>query len=125
MFEINAEGGFAAGHALRGYRGKCENQHGHNYKVLVTLGGEKLNEIGLLIDFGDLRAMMNQVFDKLDHQNINDLPDFKETNPSAENLASYIYHEMQTLLCKAGNTQVRLLRVRVWETDRNSATYFE
>lgn len=125
MFEIHVEGGFAAGHALRGYQGKCENQHGHNYKVLVALSGETLDEIGLLIDFKDLRGALDAVMDRLDHQNLNDLEAFKEMNPSAENMARYIYQELKALLKEQCKRPVFLNEVRVWETDRNSVSYYE
>ena len=98
MFEVSVEDSFAAGHALRGYRGKCENPHGHNYKVRITLHGEQLDNIGLLFDFKDLKAAMNQVIDRLDHQYLNDIAPFKELNPSAENMAKYFYEECNTLL---------------------------
>src|SRR6266446_9277242 len=91
MFQISAEYTFAAGHALRGYKGKCENVHGHNYKVQVTVAGERLNSIGLLMDFVDLRAAIKGLVDRLDHRFLNDLTPFDELNPSAENLAKYFY----------------------------------
>jgi len=125
MFEVSVEDTFSAGHALRGYRGKCENPHGHNYKIRVTLAGEKLDSIGLLFDFKDLKALMNQVIDRLDHQFLNDLDPFREANPSAENMARYFYHELQERLHTATNGRVRLVKVKLWETDTTTATYFE
>ena len=88
MFEISVDYTFAAGHALRNYKGKCENVHGHNYKVRVTLAGDKLNGDGLLMDFVELRAELKRLVEKLDHHFLNDIPPFDELNPSAENLAS-------------------------------------
>jgi len=93
MFEVSVEDTFAAGHALRGYRGKCENPHGHNYKVQITLAGDSLDPIGLLYDFKDLKAAMGEVVDRLDHQYLNDIAPFQEQNPSAENMARYFYQE--------------------------------
>ena len=90
MFEISVEYSFAAGHALREYKGKCENVHGHNYKVRVTLAGDKLNSAGLLMDFVELRAEIKGLVEKLDHHFLNDIPPFEQLNPSAENLAKYI-----------------------------------
>jgi len=81
MFEISVEHGFAAGHALREYKGKCENVHGHNYKVRVTLAGDKLNSAGLLMDFVDLRAELKGLIEKLDHRFLNDIPPFDQLNP--------------------------------------------
>jgi len=125
MFEVTVEDTFAAGHALRCYRGKCENPHGHNYRVRVTLAGEELDHIGLLYDFKDLKAAMGEVIDRLDHQFLNDLEPFKNLNPSAENLARYFYRETNAQLHAATNGRVRVKDVTVWETDTTTARYFE
>jgi 6-pyruvoyltetrahydropterin/6-carboxytetrahydropterin synthase len=125
MFEVSVEETFAAGHALRGYRGKCENLHGHNYKIRVTLAGDTLNPIGLLYDFKDLKAIANDVIDRLDHQYLNELEPFREVNPSAENMARYFYKEIKALLLKATDGHVWLKHVKIWETDTTTATYFE
>ena len=125
MFEVTVEESFAAGHALRGYRGKCENPHGHNYKVRVTLAGEKLDEIGLLYDFKDLKAVMSDIIERLDHQFLNDLEPFKKENPSAENLAKYFYEQANVQMHSATNGRVRVTDVTVWETDTTTARYFE
>ena len=87
MFEVTVEQTFAAGHALREYKGKCENVHGHNYRVQITVEGERLNRIGLLVDFVELKRIVREVMERLDHQFINDLEPFTVINPSAENLA--------------------------------------
>jgi len=125
MFQITVEESFAAGHYLRNYRGKCENPHGHNYKVRVTLYGEELDRAGLLLDFKDLKDVMREVVDRLDHQMINDLEPFTALNPSAENLAKYFYEQTQRKLESATNGRVRVKDVTVWETDTTTATYFE
>ena len=125
MFEVSVEESFAAGHALRGYKGKCENPHGHNYKVRVTLAGDDLDSIGLLLDFKDLKAAMNQIIERFDHQYLNDLDPFREQNPSAENMARYFYQETSANLRKSTNGRVRVKDVRVWETDTTTASYFE
>ena len=125
MFQITVEDTFAAGHYLRNYHGKCENPHGHNYKVRVTLCGEELDRAGLLLDFKDLKDRIRDVVDRLDHQMINDLEPFTELNPSAENLARYFYNETQTKLRCATNGRVRVKDVTVWETETTTATYFE
>ena len=91
MFEVTVEAGFSSGHYLRNYRGKCENPHGHNYKVFITLVGEELDEAGLLLDFKLLKQVMRPVVEYLDHQMINELEPFTTINPSAENLARYFY----------------------------------
>ena len=125
MFQVTVEDTFAAGHYLRNYRGKCENPHGHNYKVRVTLCGEELDRAGLLLDFKDLRDVMRDTVDRLDHQMINDLEPFTVLNPSAENLAKYFYDQTQMKLRATTNGRVRVKDVTVWETDTTTATYFE
>ena len=125
MFEVTVEDTFAAGHYLRNYKGKCENPHGHNYRVRVTLAGLELDRAGLLLDFKDLREVMKPVIDRLDHQMINDLEPFKTLNPSAENLAKYFYDETNTRLYRQTNGRVHVKDVTIWETDETTATYFE
>src|ERR1700757_693304 len=98
MFEVTVEDSFAAGHYLRNYKGKCENPHGHNYKIRVTLAGAELDKAGLLLDFKDLREVMKHVIERLDHQMINEIEPFTVINPSAENLAKYFYDESSTKL---------------------------
>ena len=118
MFEICVEHTFAAGHALRNYHGKCENIHGHNYKVQVAVEGPELDENGLLFDFAELKKHLRATSGYLDHQFINDLKPFDQINPSAENIARFICEEIQQKLQSA-----RVSYVRVWETDTTSATY--
>jgi 6-pyruvoyltetrahydropterin/6-carboxytetrahydropterin synthase len=120
MYEISVEYSFAAGHALRNYKGKCEHVHGHNYKVQVTLAGDKLNAAGLLMDFVDLRAEIKGLVAKLDHRFLNDIPPFDQLNPTAENLAKYICDEIEP---QARNQGLQVRGVTVWETDTTSATY--
>ncbi len=121
MFEISVDYSFAAGHALRGYKGKCENVHGHNYKVQVTVVGEQLNSTGLLMDFVDLRGAVKKLVERLDHQFLNDLPPFDRLNPSAENMARYFCDELAPLVKPQG---LNVKSVKIWETDTTSATYF-
>jgi len=125
MYEVTVEDSFAAGHYLRNYRGKCENPHGHNYKVRVTLAGEQLDKAGLLIDFKDLREVMKQVIDRLDHRMINDLEPFTVVNPSAENLAKYFFDEANGRLRSSTNGRVGVKMVTIFETDTTTATYSE
>lgn len=120
MFEVSVDYSFAAGHALRGYKGKCENVHGHNYRVQVTVAGEKLNPIGLLVDFVDLRAALREVAERIDHRFMNEIPPFDRLNPSAENMAQYFCDEIQAKLDGQG---LRVAAVTVWETDTTSAIY--
>jgi 6-pyruvoyltetrahydropterin/6-carboxytetrahydropterin synthase len=123
MFEVTVEDSFAAGHYLRNYKGKCENPHGHNYKVRVTLAGQELDKAGLLVDFKDLREVMKHVIDRLDHQMINDLEPFTVLNPSAENLAKYFYDEADGRLGQVTNGRVRVKDVTIFETDSTTAKY--
>jgi 6-pyruvoyltetrahydropterin/6-carboxytetrahydropterin synthase len=121
MHEVMIEMGFSSAHALRGYQGKCENMHGHNYKVEVYVRGRKLNNIGLLIDFKDLKAATKKVVDYLDHKNINELPPFDvELNPSAEEMAAYFLREVGR---QVNDDRAQVYKVRVWETDTCAATY--
>jgi 6-pyruvoyltetrahydropterin/6-carboxytetrahydropterin synthase len=125
MFEVTVEDSFAAGHYLRNYKGKCENPHGHNYKVRVTLAGRELDKAGLLLDFKDLREVMRHVIDRLDHQMINDIAPFTELNPSAENLAKYFFDETNERLRQTTNGRVHVKDVTVFETDSTTARYSE
>jgi 6-pyruvoyltetrahydropterin/6-carboxytetrahydropterin synthase len=122
MFEIAVEESFAAGHALRGYKGKCENVHGHNYKVRVVLAGEKLDNVGLLYDFGELKKRIDEVIRALDHKFLNDLPPFTTLNPTAENIAKYFYDELTGRLATSSNG-ARVRAVTIFETDSTTATY--
>jgi len=125
MFEVTVEDTFAAGHYLRNYKGKCENPHGHNYKVRVTLTGKELDKAGLLLDFKDLREVMKHVIERLDHQMINDVAPFTVLNPSAENLAKYFYDESNSRLQQATNGRVHIKSVMIFETETTTAMYSE
>ena len=122
MYEVTVERGFSSGHYLRNYKGKCENPHGHNYKVRVALAGPRLNAIGLLYDFKDLKAFLRRETEILDHQYLNDLEPFRELNPSAENLARFLFERLEQAL--ADNAEgVRVKTVTVYETDTTAAVY--
>ena len=124
MFEVTVEQTFAAGHALRQYKGKCENVHGHNYRVQITVRGERLNSIGLLVDFVELKRQIRDVVDFFDHQFINDLPPFDDLNPSAENIAWYFYEKVSKGLASVPwDVPVEIAEVRLWETDTSIAVY--
>jgi 6-pyruvoyltetrahydropterin/6-carboxytetrahydropterin synthase len=125
MFQVTVERTFAAGHYLRNYKGKCENPHGHNYKVQVTLEGKELDQAGLLLDFRDLKSVMQQVIERLDHRMINDIEPFTVLNPSAENLARYFYEQTNGQLREITKGRVSVKDVTVFETDTTVATYFE
>jgi 6-pyruvoyltetrahydropterin/6-carboxytetrahydropterin synthase len=122
MFEVSVEQTFAAGHALRNYRGACENVHGHNFKIQVTIEGQELDQTGMLVDFLDVKQSMRDVIARLDHRFLNDVPPFDVKNPSAENIAEYFYEELTSGLM-SNPVPVRVREVKVWETDIQSATY--
>jgi 6-pyruvoyltetrahydropterin/6-carboxytetrahydropterin synthase len=122
MYEVSVDETFAAAHNLRGYKGKCEDLHGHNYKVRVTLEGQELDSVGLLYDFVHLKQVIHGVIGALDHKYLNELKPFDVLNPSAENIARYIYDETAKQLRRAPNgTGVR--SITVWESDVTAATY--
>lgn len=122
MFQVSVEETFSAGHALRGYKGKCENVHGHNYRVRVTIEGPQLDAIGLLVDFTHVKQVIRGIIGGLDHQFVNDLEPFKRVNPSAENLAKYFYDETLGQL-KGLPPGAKITEITVWETDTASAQY--
>ncbi len=125
MFEITVQAGFSSGHYLRDYHGKCENPHGHNYRVLVTLVGEELERNGLLLDFKLLKQVLKPTVEYLDHQMINDLEPFTTLNPSAENLARYFFHRTASELHNISNGRVRVKDCTIFETDTSFARYYE
>jgi 6-pyruvoyltetrahydropterin/6-carboxytetrahydropterin synthase len=123
MFQVSVEDTFSSGHYLREYKGKCENPHGHNYRVRVTLEGRELDHAGLLLDFKLLKDVMKPTVARLDHQMINDLEPFTTLNPSAENLAKYFFDEADARLKTLTNGRVWVRDVTVWETDTSIAVY--
>jgi 6-pyruvoyltetrahydropterin/6-carboxytetrahydropterin synthase len=125
MYEVTVQDTFAAGHYLRNYKGKCENPHGHNYRVRVTLQGKELDKAGLLLDFKDLKSVMKNTVDYLDHKMINDIEPFTTVNPSAENLAKYFYDQTNQNLKSVTDGRVAVKQVTIWETDTSIATYYE
>lgn len=115
LHEVMIQMSFSSAHYLRDYVGKCANLHGHNYKVEVHARGRKLDQIGMLIDFSDLKAATKQVVDYLDHRNINDLPPFdREINSTAEEIAAYFLREVGAQI---NNDRIQIYKVRLWETD--------
>ena len=120
MFELSITGDLASAHFLRGYDGPCKDLHGHTWKVEVTIQSEKLNGIGLVVDFRDMKCRLKDILKPIDHVCLNDLAYFKTVNPSTENLAQYIFREFS----KACRPFV-LKRVRVWESETSSVTYSE
>jgi 6-pyruvoyltetrahydropterin/6-carboxytetrahydropterin synthase len=122
MFEVSVDETFAAAHNLRNYKGKCENLHGHNYKVRVTLAGPELTPVGLLYDFVHLKQVIQSVIRSLDHQYLNEMPPFDTLNPSAENIARHIHDEIAKQIREEPNG-AGVSSVTVWETEVSAATY--
>jgi len=122
MYEVSVDEQFAAAHNLRNYKGKCENLHGHNYKVRVTLAGPQLDEVGLLYDFVHLKQVIQGVIRALDHKYLNELKPFDVLNPSAENIAKHIYDESSKQMQKTANGAA-ISGITVWESDVTAATY--
>ena len=125
MFEVTVQAGFSSGHYLRNYEGKCENPHGHNYRVFVTLSGAELDETGLLLDFKMLKQVLRPTVEYLDHNMINDLEPFTTLNPSAENLARFFFERTATEVRSMGAGRVHVKDCTVYETDTSFARYFE
>jgi 6-pyruvoyltetrahydropterin/6-carboxytetrahydropterin synthase len=121
MFRLRVFDYFSSAHFLDGYEGKCESLHGHNWKVEAEVHGEKLDRVGMLMDFKVLKEDLKKVLDKLDHCLLNDLETFRNSNPSAELISKYIFEELQKELPDG----VKVSRISVWESERSQAVYFE
>jgi 6-pyruvoyltetrahydropterin/6-carboxytetrahydropterin synthase len=121
MHRISKDFTFSAGHAIRGHTGGCERLHGHNYRVRIHLGAAELDELGMVMDFADLKAMAVEILDPFDHQVINDIPPFDERNTTAELFSEYVYREIERRL--GDNPRVSVVRVEVWENDISCATF--
>lgn len=122
MYELKIISDFSAAHRLEKFYGKCEALHGHNWQVEVYLVGERLDEAGLVKDFGEVKAKTREVLGELDHKFLNELPAFQNQNPSSENLARHLFERLSSLLNSDG---LRVSRVSVWESSSSCASYFE
>jgi len=122
VYELKIVSQVAAAHQLREFQGKCEQLHGHNWKIEVYVTGDTLGEDGLLIDFGLIKKDTKKVLEKLDHKFLNELEPFKKENPSSENIARYIYESLSHTL---NNDAIRISKVTAWESDTACATYME
>lgn len=121
MYSIKVEADFSSAHNLRGYKGKCEDLHGHNWKVQVSVEQEKLDKIGMVADFRMIKIHLHEILERLDHKYLNNIPYFsgaskKGVNPTSENIAKYIYDCLKTRISGLGS-------VTVWESENCSATY--
>lgn len=122
MYELTILEGFSAAHRLPRTGGKCEALHGHNWKVEVQIAAETLNDTGMVVDFQELQAATRKVLSELDHSFLNDHPFFRDSLPTAENLARFVYESLAGRIAPA---RLLLRRVRVWESDHTAASYSE
>lgn len=118
MYSLKVEGIFSSAHNLRGYKGRCEDLHGHNWRVEIVIKSEELDHIGLVLDFKSLKKELHVVLDEMDHKYLNKLAYFRKVNPTSENIAKYIYNKLKV--------KIPLLRsVIVWENSTSCAAYEE
>lgn len=120
MYRLSVSDSFSAAHKLCGYEGACKNLHGHNWKVKVTLACDVLDDIGMALDFGVIKQLLEEILGELDHSYLNDLPYFRDKNPTSENLSRYIYERFETALTELPAT---VESVEVFESERSSVTY--
>jgi len=119
MYRLMVTGRFAAAHSLRNFKGRCEALHGHNWRVEVVVQGEKLDQADLLMDFGELKKLMYQALDRLDHHHLNEVPPFDQVNPSSELIAKHLFEAIAQGL----PAHVSMYSVSAWESDDSRATY--
>jgi 6-pyruvoyltetrahydropterin/6-carboxytetrahydropterin synthase len=120
MFELKVKGDIASAHQLRGYEGRCKDLHGHTWKIEVTLQSEKLDAIGMVADFKVMKKLLKEVLDPIDHVYLNDLPYFKNVNPTTENIAQYVYRNFAKACAP-----LKVKQVEVWESESASSIYYE
>lgn len=120
MFELSVTGDIASAHFLRGYDGPCKDLHGHTWKIEVTVERDNLNDKGMVVDFIAIKKQLREFLSHIDHVCLNDLKYFKKANPTTENIAQYIYKEFAKVI-----KPLKIKRVRVWESESSSVTYFE
>lgn len=120
MYELKVITRFAAAHRLTMVGAKCENMHGHNWRIEVVLKGDRLNTAGVLMDFGEIKAHLRDIIGRLDHQFLNELPIFAGSQPSSERIAAYVADQLQLVIDAPG---VHVSRVSAWESDDSCATY--
>jgi len=120
MYQVSVEEHFDAAHYLRNYGGKCENLHGHRFKVVVTVSASELDEIGLAFDFAELKSHLRQVLASFDHTCLNEVSPFDKINPSSENIAVTIYERLKACLPKGA---ISLSSIEVWESPQSRICY--
>lgn len=122
MYEILVQAEFSSAHSLRGYQGKCEAVHGHNWKVVARIGAEELDHLGMVVDFKVLKEELQKVLEGFDHKYLNDIPPFDAINPSSENLARHIFRELKRAM---GARRLQVIKITVWESDTSAGSYWE
>lgn len=118
MYSVKVEANFSSAHNLRGYKGKCEALHGHNWKAEIVVSKDDLDKVGMVLDFKYLKMELNKVLEALDHKYLNNIPYFKKFNPTSENIARYIFERLKPKISG-------LASVTVWESENSCATYYE
>jgi 6-pyruvoyltetrahydropterin/6-carboxytetrahydropterin synthase len=115
-YKLSVTKDFASAHCLRKYKGKCENLHGHSWKVRVSFIGSKLDDAGMLIDFTDIKQSLDKIIVRLDHKCLNEIDPFNEINPTAENIAAFVYEQLRPMESK----DAQVCEVEVWESESSS-----
>ncbi|WP_110952871.1 6-carboxytetrahydropterin synthase QueD [Anaerosinus massiliensis] len=121
MYELTVIVEFEAAHRIVDYPGKCNRLHGHNWSIEVTVQGNKLNQLGMLIDFKELKKEVNQTIEHLDHVYLNEIDAFVKENPTAENIAKYIYLQLEKSTLLIDDKKLKM--VKVWESPKSAVTY--
>jgi len=120
-YNIKVEADFSAAHYLKGYRGKCENLHGHNWKIEAVISSDILDSTGMVFDFKEAKSLLNKILGIFDHKDLNKIPAFKKRNPTSEFIAEFIFNKYEKKLKKG----LKLESISVWETPTSSATFFK
>ena len=121
MYKLSIESKISAAHRLREYNGPCARVHGHNWKIRVEVTATQLNEVGIAIDFSDLKKITWQVIGPFDHNDFNEIAPFDKLNPTAENIAKFFYTEIKKLLPGG----IKLVSIEIWETEKYLVAYAE
>lgn len=120
MYRLNVRTDFSAAHQLRGYNGACQRLHGHNWKVRASIKCQKLNELGMAIDFTIIKKYLDNLMNEVDHRFLNDLPPFKDLNPTSENIAKYFYERLSEMI---EEDECFVDEIEVWESEKSSVIY--
>ena len=122
MFKLVVKKEFSSAHILHGHPGNCKRMHGHNWLVEAEVQGDNTNEIGMVIDFKDIKNNLKEIISMLDHQFLNDLEPFTDENPTAENISKYIYKELSNNI---NTDNIKVSKIKLWETNNSAVTYTE